>query len=321
MQSLITGSVENVPQHPPASESPNIPPRSMPIPQVPRRAVPPRKKSSQKQSPPTEPEATTLSPEKDTPIPDVSDAISESQTALIPVPGPVEPGVDVAADPTANVHSAGSADENLQPTEQTFDVASQLVPSHEAGSRPALPYVPPPPPLVPHSESPDEFEVESTTAQGLQSLDNVDEPAVPSVPTVPQTTEEEIEAERVVVPEPDEDEAPVGPAEEGGGEEEDKDEDETARKEHVAQCVAKMGGFNPFGGQPMRSPSLGDEPPHVERKLSGEEVPVESEGATPQDQAATQATPPIPYSVFQQGGSATGVNEDDEGDDGYDGKY
>lgn len=313
MQSLTYGSVENIPQHPPASESPNIPPRSMPIPQVPRRAVPPRKKSSQKQSPPTEPEATTLSPEKDTPIPDVSDTISESQTAPIPVPAHVEPEVDVAADPTADFYSAGSADENLQPTEQTS--ASQLVPSHEAGSGPALTFVPPPPPLVPHSESPDDFEVESRTAQSLQSLDNVGEPAVPSSPTVLQTTQEETEAERV---EPDEDEAPVEPAEEVG---EEEDKDETARKERIAERVAKMGGFNPFGGQPMRSPSLGDEPPHVERKLSGREVPVESEGTTPQDQAAAQATPPIPYSVSQQGGSATGVNEDDEEDDGYDGKY
>jgi hypothetical protein len=85
-----------------------------------------------------------------------------------------------------------------------------------------------------------------------------------------------------------------------------------------------MGGFNPFGGQPIRSPSLGDEPPHVERKLSGGEVPVESEGITPQDQpaAVAQTAPPIPYSVIQQGGSATGVNEDGDGDDdGYDGKY
>ena len=314
MQSLIYGSVENTSQHPPTSESPNIPPRSMPIPQVPRRAVPPRKKSSQKQSPPTEPEATTLSPEKDTPILDVSDTISESQTAPIPVPAHVEPEVDVAADPTADVYSAGSADENLQPTEQTS--ASQLVPSHEAGSGPVLTFVPPPPPLVPHSESPDDFEVESRTAQSLQSLDNVGEPAVPSSPTVLQTTQEETEAERV---EPDEDEALVGPAEEVG---EEEDEDETARKERIAERVAKMGGFNPFGGQPMRSPSLGDEPPHVERKLSGGgEVPVESEWNTPQDQAAAQATPPIPYSVSQQGGSATGVNEDDEEDDGYDGKY
>jgi hypothetical protein len=82
-----------------------------------------------------------------------------------------------------------------------------------------------------------------------------------------------------------------------------------------------MGGFNPFGGQPMRSPSLGDEPPHVERKLSGGELPVESEGTTSQDQPAAQATPPIPHSAVQQGGSATGVNNDGDDDDGYDGEY
>ena len=288
----------------------------MPIPQVPRRAAPPRKKSSQKQTPPTETEATTLSPEKDTPIPDVSDPILESQMAPILVPGHVEPEVDVAAGPTADVYSAGPADEDLQPTDQTFGAASQLVPTRETGSGPVLPSVPPPPPLVPHSKSPDELEVQSSPAQSLQFPDNVGESAVPSVPTVPQTTQEETEAGRVVVPEPDEYDAFV---EERG---EEEDEDETARKQHIAERVANMEGFNPLGGQPIRSPSLGDEPPHVERKLSGGEVPVESEGITPEDQPAAQTTPPIPYSVFQQGGSATGVNEDGDGDDdGYDGKY
>ena len=287
----------------------------MPIPQAPRRAAPPRKKSSQKQTPPTETEATILSPEKDTPIPDVSDPISESQTAPILVPGHVEPEVDVAAGPTADVYSTGSTDENLQLTDQTIGVASQLVPRHEAGSGPALPSVPPPPPLVPHSESPDELEVESSPAQSLQFPDDVRELAAPSVPTAPQTTQEETQAERVVVPEPDEYDDFV---EEGR----EEDEDEMARKQHIAERVANMGGFNPFGGQPIRSPSLGDDPPHVERKLSGGEVPVESEGITPQDQPAAHTTPPIPYSVFQQGGSATGVNEDGDGDDdGYDGKY
>jgi len=290
----------------------------MPVPQAPRRAAPPRKKSSQKQTPSTETEATTLSPEKDTPIPDVSDTISESQTAPIPVPGHVEPEVDVVADPTANVYSTESADENLQLTEQTFGIASQLVPSYEAGSAPTLPSVPPPPPLVPQTESPDELEVESRPAQGLQFPDNVGEQAVPSVPTVPQTTQEDTEAERAVTPEPDEDEALFGPTEEGS---EEEDEDETARRQRIAERVGKMGGFNPFGGQPMRSPSLGDEPPLVERKLSGGEVPVESEGTTLRGQPAAQATPPIPDSAFQQGGSATGVNEDDDDDDGYDGKY
>lgn len=288
----------------------------MPIPQVPRRAAPPRKKSSQKQTPPTETEATTLSPEKDIPIPDISDTISESQTAPIPVAGHVEPEVDVAADPTANVYSARSADENLQLTEQTFGVASQLVPSYEAGSAPTVPCVPPPP-LVSHTESPDELEVESRPAQSLRSPDNVGEQAVSSVPTVPQTTQEETEAETAVTPEPDTDEALFGPTEEGG---EEEDEGEIARRKRIAERVAKMGGFNPFGGQPMRSPSLGDEPP-VERKLSGGEVLVENEGTTPQNQPAAHATPPIPHSAFQQGGSATGVNEDGDDGDAYDGEY
>jgi hypothetical protein len=131
---------------------------------------------------------------------------------------------------------------------------------------------------------------------------------------VSRITQEETEVEPVVVPELDEDETPVAQAEE-------EDEDETARRQRVAERVAKMGGFNPFGGQPMRSPTLEDEPSDVERKESSGAIPIESEGMTLQSQPAATAEPPIPYSVFQLGGSAT-VNEEGDGDDdGNDGEY
>jgi myosin tail region-interacting protein MTI1 len=314
MQHFVSnsGSVENFPQQPPASESPHIPPRSMPVPQGPRRAAPPRKKSSQKQTPPAEPEATTPSFEKDTSIHDVPEIAPGSQTT--PVSVPVEPEVDAATDPNANVRPAETADENLEPITPSYSVTAQQVPSHEAGSEPAPPPIPPPPPLDFHSESPDELEVEPRPKQGLPSPDDVAESVVPSIPAVPRITQEETEVETVVVPEYNEDEASVAPAEE-------EDEDETARKQRIAECVAKMGGFNPFGGQPMRSPSLEDEPSDVERKGSGEVIPVEGEGTTLQSEPAALAAPTIPYSVFQQDGSATVNEEGDDDDDGNDGKY
>jgi len=139
------------------------------------------------------------------------------------------------------------------------------------------------------------------------SPDDIGELAVPSIPT-----QEETEVGEVVVPEPDE--APVAPAEED-------DEDETARRHRIAERVAKTGGFNPFGGQLMRSPTLGDEPPSVEREVSGEAIPVESEETTLQGQPAALAAPSIPYSVFQQGGNATVLDKEGEDDDGNDGKY
>ncbi len=304
IQSLITESIENATSQPPASESPKVPLRSMPVPQGPRRAPPPRKKSSQKQTSPAEAEATTLLPEKDTAIHDISDAI---QTAPIPVSGHVEPEVDAAADPNANVCLAESADEKLEPTEQSVSITSQLGPSDEARPGRAPPPIPLSPPSVPHSESPDELEVDSRPSQSLVSPDDIGELAVPSIPT-----QEETEVGEVVVPEPDE--APVAPAEED-------DEDETARRHRIAERVAKTGGFNPFGGQLMRSPTLGDEPPSVEREVSGEAIPVESEETTLQGQPAALAAPSIPYSVFQQGGNATVLDKEGEDDDGNDGKY
>jgi hypothetical protein len=281
----------------------------MPVPQGPRRAAPPRKKSSQKQTPPAETEATTVSLEKETPIHDISDIVAGSQTTPIPVPGYDESEVDASADPNAIAHLTEPADENLEPTEPSFSTTAQLILDNDAGSGPAPPPIPLSPPLDLHSESPGELEADSKPTQGLQSHGDIGELADPSIPTASQ--QEETETEGVVVPGPDDHDTPVAPAEED-------DEDETARKQRIAEHVAKMGGFNPFGGHPMRPPTPGDEPPSIERKASVGAMPVEGEGTTLQG----QPPPPNPYSVFQQGGRATVVNEEgDNDDDGNDGKY
>ena len=104
----------------------------MPVPQVPRRAAPPRKKSSQKHTPPAEAEAIASSPEKGT-------SISESQSAPVPVQGDVEPEVR-AADPDADdVHLSDLADKNLELTEQASSVTVPPILSPEEESAPALP--------------------------------------------------------------------------------------------------------------------------------------------------------------------------------------
>ena len=282
----------------------------MPVPQGPRRAAPPRKKSSQKQIPPAETEAATPSFEKDTSTHDVSDSISGSQTTPVSVPDHVEPEFDAAADPDASVRPAETVDENFEHIAPSFSVTA--VPDPEPGSTRVPPPIPPPPPLGPHTESPDELEVDARHKQDILSPEDIGESIVPSIPAVSRITQE-TEVEPVVVPGLNEDETPVAPPEED-------DDDETARRQRVAERVAKMGGFNPFGGQPMRSPTLEDEPSDVERKGSGGVIPVESEGTTLQSQPAATADLPIP--VFLQGGSATVDEEgDDDGDNGNDGKY
>lgn len=279
----------------------------MPVPQGPRRAVPPRKKSSQKQTPPAETEATTSLPEKDTPIHDSSDIIPESLSAPVPVPAHVEPEVG-AADPSPGVYASAPeyVDEAL--TEDSSRVAAPPAASPEAGSGP----VPPPPssllpPLDSRPESSDEPQVDSEPMQDIPPPNDIAKSAVPPIPTA----QEETDVEEVVVSEHHEDESLVGAAQE-------EDEQEYTRIQRISDNAraAKIGESDPYGEQPVRSASLGEEPPYVERDTSSEVLPVQGEGATPETGSAALVAPSTPYAVFQQGGDATAVNEEDDGNDG-----
>ncbi|KAI9452448.1 hypothetical protein F5148DRAFT_503827 [Russula earlei] len=143
--SLIS-SLEYFPQQAPASASPNIPSRAMPVPQGPRRPAPPRKKSSQKPTPPAELEAATSpSLDKDEFSHTSTDAIPECQSPPSPVPGHVALQVS-ATDTISDVSPPEPADGHLGPTKQSFSVDALPVLSPEAGSVPA-------PPLRPASPS------------------------------------------------------------------------------------------------------------------------------------------------------------------------
>ena len=274
----------------------------MPVPQGPRRAVPPRKK---KQTPPAETEAATSSSlDQDTPTPDGSDTVPEGQSVPAPVPDDEESEVK-AADPTSEVFLSGPADELFESTEQSPVVAALPVPIPEAGPVPPRPASPP---VNLHPEYPDEPEIDTGSTQDLQSPGDAAEPAAPSTPSTSRVSQEE-ESEEVVVPEPGEDESPGLVAEV-------EVEDETTRRQRIADRVAKMGGFNPFGGQPTLPPPPGEEPPSVERKASSEDVPVE--GTAFDDRPAAPTAPSISYSVSHLGGGATAF---DAGDDENDGKY
>ena len=259
----------------------------MPVPQVPRRAAPPRKKSSQKQTPPAENEAVAPSLEKGTSIQDSSDTVSESQSALISAPGDVEPEVR-ATDPDADdAYPSDLADKDSEPTEQTFGVTVPPVLSPEAGSAPAPPR-PASPPLGPQPDQLDNPEVDPSP---MQTPDDIAQPTVSSIPTS-RITQEETEVEEVAVPHAGDDEALV--AAEG-----EEDEFDTGQ---IAERVAKMGEFNLPSDDSTRI--QGEEPPYIS---SG----VESHPAVP-----AVSPESIPYSVFQQGGGATAVDEEDDGNHG-----
>jgi myosin tail region-interacting protein MTI1 len=200
----------------------------MPVPQVPRRAAPPRKKSSQKQTPPAEAEAIASSPEKGTTIHDSSYTPSESESAPVPLPGDVEPEVR-ATDPDADdVHLSELADKNLELTEQVSSVTVPPILSPEEESAPA----PPRPASPPLERQPDSLDNPDVDPSPTQAPDDIAEPTVPSAS---QVTQEETEVEEVAIPHAGNDEALVAA-------EEEEVEDDTDRGQGIAEHVAEMGG-------------------------------------------------------------------------------
>lgn len=256
----------------------------MPVPQVPRRAAPPRKKSSQKHTPPAEAEAIASSPEKGTTIHDSSSAPSESPSGPIPIQDDVEPEVK-AADPDADdVHLSDLADKNLELTEQASGVTVPPILSPEEESAPAPPR-PASPPLEPQLDSLD-LDNPDVDPSPTQAPEDMAEPTVPSIPTASQVTQEETEAEEVAIPHASNDDALVAADEE-------EVEDDTDRGQGIAEHLAEMGG--------EELPNISSAAAAVENLPAASAVSSES----------------VSYEVFQQGGGATAV----DGDDGNDGKY
>jgi hypothetical protein len=203
----------------------------MPVPQVPRRAAPPRKKSSQKQAP-AEAEAIASSPEKGTIIHDSSYTPSESESAPVPLPGDVEPEVR-ATDPDADdVHLSKLADKNLELIEQVSSVTVPPILSPEEESAPGPPR-PASPPLEPQPDSLDNPDVDPSPTQAPDDI------AEPTVPSASQVTQEETEVEEVAIPHASNDEALVAA-------EEEEVEDDTDRGQGIAEQVAEMGEELPY---------------------------------------------------------------------------
>jgi hypothetical protein len=90
--SLTPGSVGYLAHQPTASASPSISPHAMPVPQGSRRALPHRKKSSQKQTTLTEAEAAASSPEKGTTTIHDSHTPAEGQSAPVSLDQNAAPG-------------------------------------------------------------------------------------------------------------------------------------------------------------------------------------------------------------------------------------
>src|SRR6266404_7109359 len=300
----IPSALESIPEKSSPASSPNVPPRTMPLPQGPRRAPPPRKKVATKPSLPVETDVTSESLGEEAP-----GVTSESQPLPVPVPhaSHVEPEV-VATGPSAD--DLKSEPVSRKPTEELVS-GMEHTPEEKPEREPSLPPEQlPSDSSDPRPESPEESREDTGPRQDILHPDDSTELDVTSAVRIPrdeseyeEATAQELSKDGVLMTEE---------------EEENEDEDETTRRQRIAERISKAGGFNPIGGQPVISPSSDKGTTlHVERKSSVDTSPVKV-GDSPLD-GGQPGTPPVSYSVSQQGGSADTV--DDEDDDGDHGKY
>ena len=295
--------VEYLSQQTSPGTSPNIPPRAMPLLQGPRRAAPPRKKVAPKPTPP-EAEVTPESVGEDT-----SGVTSEGSPLPIPLPTSVETEV-VAADPIAL--ASPSEPTSARPTEESFDVPAPVVrvPEEEQGpSSPSAQLSPDASGM--RAEFPEESQVDSKTDHDLL---RAADPIELDVPSELPDQRDESEFEEATGQEPGKGGVSITEEEEEEGESEG--EDETTQDQHIAERVSEAGGFSPSGVQTVPSPVDEATTLHVDRKLSVDNLPEETGGSAFGSHPLQLDAPLISHSVYQQGGNANEVDDEDGGDNG-----
>jgi myosin tail region-interacting protein MTI1 len=227
------------------------PPTSMPVPSAPRRAAPPRKKIAKMPSLPMEspPEAAKVVPEPSHDHPEELPAEIEAQ---VPHEQTIVKEESISVNP--------SSEDNLDIEGQEEDPHVTETPEQPPAAEPEASNIPPP----------DEHVEESSPA----TVDHIAE----SEPDVPLQEPSPVAA----VAEPEENTA--APAEEV--EPNLDEEDEAARRQRVAERLAKMGAFNPFGPRPPRQASVSSSP-----EVSNDVSAIVEEH---HDVTAAEAPPPPP---------------------------
>jgi len=293
-----SASTEDASQHLSSSTSPNIPPRAMPILQGPRRAAPPRKKVTPKQTL----VETEVAPESLGEDP--SGVTPEGLPSPIPVPSYVDTEV-VAADPIADVSpsepaSGGPTEDSssgpaliVGTAEETLEASppSAQLPSDASDLRP---------------ESPKVYQAESTTVHDLlRTADPIKLDAHSEL----QDLRDELKFVEATGHEPSKGGVSIT-------EEEEEDEGETTREPHIPERVSEAGGLGPSGGQTVLSPVDETTTLHVERKSSVDTFPEETGDSASESRLLQLGASLISHSVYQQGGSANVVDDEDGGDNG-----
>jgi hypothetical protein len=303
MQIPISSPVEYLSQQTSPGTSPNIPPRAMPLLQGPRRAAPPRKKSAPKTSPPVAEVAPESLGE------DTSGVTSEGPPLPVPVPSSVETEV-VAADPIADASPSEPA--SGRPTEESSDGPAPVVRDSEETPEPSSPSAQlPSDASEPRTEFPEESQVDLRTDHDLL---RAADPIGLDVPSELPDPRDESEFEESTRQEPSKSRVSITEEEE---ESEGEGEDETTQEQHIAKRVSEAGGFNPSGGKSIPPPPVDETTTlQAERELSVDTLPEETGSSTVESRALQPGAPLISHSVYQQGGSANAVVDEDDGDNG-----
>ena len=306
----------------------------MPVPSVPRRAGPPRKKPSKPVAPPPE------VPEEETPATGIEDEISPPAVDEPKGKSTAEsfetPRNDFLADVQAlkaeiqEDNEIPSADQSLAVPEPSLlppPIAEEATPISTSPvitpprsdsiliAEPSGIRSPPPTPL----DTAEEKETEHFELEDEEDFDEDDNPVVAealATPPIPVLLSPSREAP-VAVAKHEKEATPVSPP--TASEEDVTDEaEEEERKKRVAKRLAKMGGINPFAMSPplqaRSQPEISRSPPQVPVSFAPSSPPVPSAA---QDRGSVIHSP-SPESTGKDSITESNAEEEEEA---FDGKY
>ncbi|KAF8963016.1 hypothetical protein BDZ97DRAFT_1065786 [Flammula alnicola] len=252
-------------------------PSSMPVPVVPRRAGPPRKKPVKPAAPP--PEVPEEQAEETTPAPVTAEEAEKPVEEPVREPEPAIPRHEVAESPEHEESKAEIREEAPQPPvipalpevhhevtpEPVAEVAeisgkedlesatpSQVKSVESPGEETPVPpetsgFISPPPSLAQTNEDDLDDEYDDEDDEDSKMAESFIAPSIPPPPRaapaeIAKPEETHVQSE-ISAPAPDVEEEDTEAAE------------EEARKKRVAERLAKMGGINPFAPPPQVKPS------------------------------------------------------------------
>lgn len=299
----------------------------MPVPSVPRRAGPPRKKPVKPAAPPPEvPEEETPAIEEEVSPPAVdepkgefavesfeSDLLADVQGLKAEIQREIEiPSADQPLAVPERRLSPPPVAEEATHISTCPPVTLSILPGEPLGIR-----SPPPSPLdTTEEEESEQLEVEGEDGGEDDESDIAEALTTPPIPVLLSPSREAPAAVKVAVAKHEKEPTPVSPP--IASEQDTTDEaEEEERKKRVAERLARMGGINPFAMSPPMQPK-----PQQETPRSPPQVPVAFVPSSPSAPSAAQNRRSVirsPSPEPTRKDSTTKSNAEEE--EAFDGKY